>query len=121
MAELAGDRRLVAVTETDGLDAGTLAAVTRALTEEPGIDAVYSIGGGNAAVLARVPGTGARTAAASWPTTWTRENVMLLRRRQLTAVLHHDLRRDVAEAARLILHARGCCRGGRGPAPRRST
>jgi LacI family transcriptional regulator len=110
MAELAGDRRLVAVTETDGLDAGTLAAVTRALTEEPGIDAVYSIGGGNAAVLAafQARGRGPRSFVAH---DLDAENVMLLRRRQLTAVLHHDLRRDVAEAARLILHARGVLPG----------
>ena len=39
------------------------------------------------------------------------DNVTLLRRRQLTAVLHHDLRRDLAEAARLILHARGALPG----------
>ena len=35
----------------------------------------------------------------------------MLRRRQLTAVLHHDLRSDLQEAARLILHARGALPG----------
>ena len=48
---------------------------------------------------------------ASSPTTWTATTSTLLRRRQLTAVLHHDLRRDLQEAARLILHARGVLPG----------
>ena len=39
------------------------------------------------------------------------DNVTMLRRGQLTAVLHHDLRSDLQEAARLILHARGALPG----------
>ena len=110
MAELAPDRLLVEVTETDGLHGSTLAAVAGALAEDPAIDAVYSIGGGNTAILEAFRAVGRA------PTTFVAhdldgDNVAMLRRRQLTAVLHHDLRRDLAEAARLILHARGALPG----------
>jgi LacI family transcriptional regulator len=110
MAELAPDRRLVEVTETEGLHRSTLAAVGEALSRDPSLDAVYSIGGGNTAILEAFRAVG-RT-----PTTFVAhdldgDNVIMLRRRQLTAVLHHDLRRDLAEAARLILHARGALPG----------
>lgn len=110
MAELAPHRRLVEVTETDGLHLSTLTAVTRALTEDPGLDAVYSIGGGNAAILEAFRSAG-RTPTSFVAHDLDDDNTTLLRRRQLTAVLHHDLRRDVAEAARLILHARGVLPG----------
>lgn len=103
-------RRLTEVNNTDGLHATTFAAVSQALDHDPSIDAVYSIGGGNAAIL------DAFRAAGSAPRTFIAhdldaDNLTLLRRRQLTAVLHHDLHADLAEAARLILHARGVLPG----------
>ena len=110
MSELAPERRLVEVTETDGLHRSTLAAVARALTDDPAIDAVYSIGGGNTAILEAFRATGC--APASFVAhDLDGDNVTMLRRRQLTAVLHHDLRSDLQEAARLILHARGALPG----------
>lgn len=103
-------RRLTEVNNTDGLHATTFAAVSQALAQDPSIDAVYSIGGGNAAILDafRVAGRMPRTFIAH---DLDADNLTLLRRRQLTAVLHHDLRADLAEAARLILHARGVLPG----------
>ena len=44
---IAPGRLVLEVTETDGLDRTTWAAVRAALTQHPDIDAVYSIGGGN--------------------------------------------------------------------------
>jgi LacI family transcriptional regulator len=110
MAELAPGRRLVEVTETDGLHRSTLAAVGRALGQDPSIDGVYSIGGGNTAILEafRAVGRSPRSFVAH---DLDGDNLTLLRRRQLTAVLHHDLRSDLAEAARLVLHARGVLPG----------
>jgi LacI family transcriptional regulator len=110
MAELAPDRQLVEVTETEGLHRSTLAAVGEALSRDPSLDAVYSIGGGNTAILEAFRAVG-RTPATFVAHDLDGDNVIMLRRRQLTAVLHHDLRRDLAEAARLILHARGALPG----------
>ena len=39
------------MTNTDGLDAATLRAVAHTLDKEPDVDAVYSIGGGNLAIV----------------------------------------------------------------------
>ncbi|HEU5486494.1 MAG TPA: LacI family transcriptional regulator, partial [Microlunatus sp.] len=73
-------------------------------------DAVYSIGGGNAAILEAFR-TAGRTPPIVVAHDLDEDNLLLLRRRQLTAVLHHDLHSDLAEAARLILHARGVLPG----------
>lgn len=110
MAELAPDRNLVEVTETDGLHASTLEAVGRALTEHPDVDTVYSIGGGNSGILEAFAAEG-RAVTTFVAHDLDDDNRVLLRRRQLTAVLHHDLRSDLAAAARLILHARGALPG----------
>src|SRR4029077_6750341 len=45
MRHLAPERRITEITDTDGLDASLLAAVTAALDDDPTIDSVYSIGG----------------------------------------------------------------------------
>ena len=110
MRDLDPDRPLLEVTETDGLDRTTLAAVRAALTQHPDIDAVYSIGGGNAAIVEAFRASG-RTLITFIAHDLDGDNITLLRRRQLTVVLHHDLRRDLQEAARLILHARGVLPG----------
>lgn len=108
--ELAPGRRLVEVTETDGLDASTFSAVAAALSENPSIDAVYSIGGGNAAILEAFRLAG-RAPKAFIAHDLDQDNIALLRRRQLTAVLHHDLKADMNQACRLILHILGALPG----------
>ena len=110
MRELAPRLQLVEVTETDGLDASTYAAVTRALERDSGIDAVYSIGGGNAAILEAFRQAG-RAPTAFIAHDLDSENLALLRRRQLSAVLHHDLRGDLYQACRLLLQALGALPG----------
>lgn len=52
LAALAPKRPVHQVTDTDGLDRSMFESVRRALVEHPGIDAVYSVGGGNRAILA---------------------------------------------------------------------
>lgn len=110
MVDLAPDRPIVEVSDTDGLDDTTYASVERVLASPAALNAVYSIGGGNVAIL-----TAFRHAQRPPPFFVAHDldddNLMLLRRRQLTAVLHHDLRADLQAATRLILHARGALPG----------
>jgi LacI family transcriptional regulator len=104
MRTLAPDRTIREVSETDGLDASMLAAVTRALEQDPGIGAVYSIGGGNTAILDAFRRAG-RTPAPFVAHDLDGDNTTLLRRGDITAVLHHDLRADLRRACQLILQA----------------
>jgi LacI family transcriptional regulator len=110
LRELAPSRRVVEVTDTDGLDSSMLRAVNEALEADPSLDAVYSIGGGNTATLS------AFRAAGHLPTVFVahdldEDNRALLRSRQVSAVLHHDLRADMRRACRAILQAQGVIPG----------
>ena len=103
-------RRVVELSETDGLDASMLAGVTALLRDEPSLDSVYSIGGGNRAILDAFSQAG-RTPAAFVAHDLDGDNTGLLRRGRLTAVLHHDLRTDLRQACRLIMQAHGALPG----------
>ena len=112
MAELAPGRGLVEVTETDGLHRSMLAAVAAApWPRTPSIDARLLHRWRQHRHPGGLPRGRPDRRRASWPTTWTATTVTLLRRRQLTAVLHHDLRSDMRAAARLILQAHGALPG----------
>lgn len=116
MRTMAPDRGLREVSETDGLDASMLRAVGAVLDAEPDLDTVYSIGGGNTAVLRAFADRGRR------PRVFVghdldADNLTLLRRHQITAVLHHDLRADVRQACRLLLQAQGALPGHASSAP----
>ena len=104
MRTLAPARTIREVSETDGLDASMLASVSRALDQDPGIGAVYSIGGGNTAILEAFRQRG-RTPAPFIAHDLDGDNTTLLRRGDITAVLHHDLRADLRRACQLILQA----------------
>lgn len=104
MRALAPARTIREVSETDGLDASMLAAVTRALADDPTIGAVYSIGGGNTAIVEAFRRAG-RIPAPFIAHDLDGDNTTLLRRQHLTAVLHHDLRADLRQACQLILQA----------------
>ena len=110
LRELAPARTIHEVTDTDGLDRTMLEAVGTALAGESGIDAVYSIGGGNGATLAafRARGLAPRVFVAH---DLDDDNRALLRTRQLSAVLHHDLRADMRRACRLLMQAQGALPG----------
>lgn len=102
MRSLAPGRPIREVTETDGLDRTILAAVTRVLRDDDRIGSVYSIGGGNTAILEAFAQQGRRS-----PTFIAHDldgdNTTLLADRRITAVLHHDLRSDMRQACRLVL------------------
>jgi LacI family transcriptional regulator len=110
MRELAPDRAIHEVTETDGLDRTMFDAVRRALAAAPDIDAAYSIGGGNAATLEAFRSVGRA------PTVFVAhdldgDNRALLRTHQISAVLHHDLRADMRRTCRLVMQAQGALPG----------
>lgn len=110
LAELAPGRATREVTGTDGLDASMLEAATAALDDDPSIDAVYSIGGGNVATLEafRRAGRPCRVIVAH---DLDDDNAVLLRQRRLSAVLHHDLRGDMRRACRVVMQAHGALPG----------
>jgi LacI family transcriptional regulator len=116
MREMAPGRALREVSETDGLDASMLRAVGDVLDAEPDLDTVYSIGGGNTAVLAAFAARG-RTPRAFVGHDLDEDNLTLLRRHQITAVLHHDLRADARQACRLLLQWHGAIPGRASSAP----
>ena len=116
MRTSAPGRVLREVTETDGLDASMLRAVGAVLDAEPDLDTVYSIGGGNTAVLEAFAARG-RVPRVFVGHDLDADNLTLLRRQQITAVLHHDLRADARQACRLLLQWHGAIPGRGSSAP----
>jgi LacI family transcriptional regulator len=110
MRQMAPDRAVREVTGTHGLDAAMLDAVSGVLADDPSIDAVYSIGGGNAAT-AQAFERAARPLSAFITHDLDGDNLGLLRRRRISAVLHHDLRDDLRRACRLLMQAHGALPG----------
>lgn len=109
-ARLRPDSAVVRADETDGLDATMEAAAREALAAHPDLGAVYSIGGANRGVLAGFDGSG-RPVHGYVAHDLDGDNLELLRRRRLTAVLHHDLRHDARRALRGLLQVRGLLPG----------
>jgi LacI family transcriptional regulator len=97
-------RRLVEVTETGGIDTAQHDVVAAALTDDPGIRAVYSIGGGNAATVAAFQERG-MPCAAFIAHDLDHDNTRLLRAGCISAILHHDLRADMRRACQTIMRA----------------
>src|SRR4051794_21762603 len=110
LAELAARRAIHEVKDTDGLDRTILIAVRGALALHPSINAVYSPGGGNVSTLKAFEEVGV-TPKAFIAHDLDDDNLMLLRTRRISAVLHHDLRADMRRACRLLLQARGLLPG----------
>ncbi len=103
-------RRLVAITETDGLDAGLRTLVSDALGSHPDLCAVYSIGGGNVASGGlRRRRAGLRRPRGARP---RRGQPAVAPGRARSAVLHHDLRLDARRACQELLRWHGACRIG---------
>jgi LacI family transcriptional regulator len=86
-----------------GLDAQTEERVRRAVGSDRKIVAVYSMGGGNAAILRALKSMG-QTPKCFIGHDLDRDNVALLREGKLSAVLHHDLRQDMRAACHHIMH-----------------
>ncbi len=110
MRTLTAGRTLVEQTDTDGLDATVRESTRRTLERHPGISSVYSIGGGNQAILEAFDAAD-RHCQVFVGHDLDRDNVQLLRDGRLTAVLDHDLRYDMRLACRTIMQAQGAIEG----------
>ena len=110
MRHMCSERAVREVTDTDGLDAAMLEAVSTVLEDDPTIDAVYSVGGGNAATVWAFERAGRRISAFITHDL-DADNLALLRRQRISAVLHHDLREDMRRACRLVMQAHGALPG----------
>lgn len=110
LRSLAPRREVRVVTDTDGLDASMRTAVGATLAQDPTIDAVYSVGGGNAATVDAFAATG-RDIAVFVAHDLDGDNTTLLRQGRIDAVLHHDLRDDLRRALRTVLQVHGALPG----------
>lgn len=98
------DRSLVEIDNSDGLDETMHGLVVNALDSDPSINAVYSIGGGNIAVIEAFASR-QRTCSVFIAHDLDQDNVRLLRDGHLSAVLHHDLNQDMGRACHLIMQS----------------
>jgi LacI family transcriptional regulator len=103
MAESDPDRDVVVLADADGLDDGMTGLVRDLVAQRHDIAAVYSAGGGNRGIASVLAGAGLRPVHLGHDL--DDDNLALLRDDTLDAVLHHDLRADVARAARQLLRA----------------
>lgn len=86
-----------------GLDMATEERVRGVLGRNTHVDAVYSMGGGNVAIL-RALEIQRQPPICFIAHDLDRDNVRLLRRGQIQAVLHHDLRQDLRSACHHVMH-----------------
>src|SRR6476620_7674653 len=110
MRERAGGRALIEATDTDGIDSAVRDQTICILRRQPKINAVYSIGGGNKAILEAFDIVG-RKCRVFIAHDLDRDNLSLIQDRQITAVLHHDLRQDMRHACQVIMQANGAIDG----------
>lgn len=101
--------RILDLAETEGLD-GTIAAQLDGIARREQVDAVYSIGGGNRAVLRTLERHGRRPRAYV-AHDLDSDNLDLLARGAVSFVLHHDLRTDARRACHLVMQAHGAIPG----------
>jgi LacI family transcriptional regulator len=95
-------RRIVEVDNTEGLDDTMRGLVLAALDSDPQLTSVYSIGGGNVAILDAFQSR-CRTCKVLIAHDLDRDNVRLLHEGRVSAVLHHDLNQDMRRACHVIL------------------
>lgn len=109
-------RRIVDIPDTGGLDEVCQHAVTRVLAAEPEVAAVYSPGGGNRGIVAGFDGAG-RGYRAFIGHDLAESNRELLLSGRITALLHHDLRSDLRQAAHAVMAFHGAIDGPQRPRP----
>ena len=102
LAERFPHLRAVTVSEGHGIDRSTEELAGRALDADPAIRAVYSIGGGNRAIL-RAFGERKRHRAVFAAHDLDADNRGLLAAGKLDFVIHHDLRQDARSACQMVL------------------
>jgi LacI family transcriptional regulator len=96
------DIGITEVSEGHGTDMATGSLVAAAIASDPEINAVYSIGGGNRAVISAFEAAG-RPIRVFVAHDLDADNRALLADRRITYVLHHDLRTDARSAFRAIM------------------
>ncbi len=101
---------LIEATDTDGIDSAVRNQTVSLLGEHPEITAVYSMGGGNQAILAAFEAA-QRTCRVFIAHDLDQDNLPLIRAGRITAVLHHDLRHDMRRATQVIMQANGAIDG----------
>ena len=94
------------VSDSDGIDATNERLVLEALEQHPGVEAVYSVGGGNAATVAAFERLD-RPCRVFVAHDLDADNRRLLREGRISVVLHNDFRADARLAMRLILQQHG--------------
>lgn len=99
-------RRVVEITDSEGLDQTVERLVDKALAEHEDIEAVYSIGGGNRGAVQAFERAGRRCRVFVGHDLDS-DNRPLLRSGALSVVLHHDLRADARMACRVLMQAGG--------------
>jgi LacI family transcriptional regulator len=103
-------RALTEITDSDGLDTSVFQLTLEALDRHPDIEAVYSIGGGNRAILEAFDACH-RSCRAFIAHDLDADNRELLEAGRLSAVIYHDLRRDMHRACQIIMQAHGALDG----------
>src|SRR5215471_10839441 len=103
-------RALTEITDSDGLDTSVYRLALDALDRHADIEAVYSIGGGNRAILDAFDAR-RRPCRVFIAHDLDRDNRELLEAGRLSAVLYHDLRRDMHRACQIIMQAHGALDG----------
>lgn len=109
-------RALIDVPGGDGLDRTTRELVLAVLRADPTIVGVYSIGGGNLAIVDAFDELG-RRCEVFVAHDHDHDNARLLRDGRLSVVLHHDLNSDVRHACQLIMAAHGALAQTSAPPP----
>jgi LacI family transcriptional regulator len=103
-------RKLAEITDSDGLDTSVYQLTLDTMDRHPDIEAVYSIGGGNRAILDAFNAC-QRPCRVFIGHDLDRDNRQLLEAGRLSAVLYHDLRRDMHRACQIIMQAHGALDG----------
>jgi LacI family transcriptional regulator len=104
LRRLSPGRAVVELAETDGLDTTIHGQALAALTADSSINAVYSIGGGNRAIVQAFADLG-RSYRCFVAHDLDTDNLALLRSGALSVVLHHDLPADLHRACQHLLQA----------------
>jgi LacI family transcriptional regulator len=98
------ERAMIEIDNSDGLDETMRGLVLSALDSNPQVSAVYSIGGGNLAIVEAFAAR-QRTYSVFIAHDLDHDNMRLLRDERISAVLHHDLRQDMRQACYVIMQA----------------
>ncbi|TCN44404.1 LacI family transcriptional regulator [Kribbella orskensis] len=104
LRRLAPQRSLVELNNTDGLDTTMHGLALAALSADPTLNAVYSIGGGNRAIVEAFTSLN-RPYRCFVAHDLDPDNHALLRTGALTLVLHHDLPTDLRRACQALLQS----------------